>query len=237
MKLYQSTVLKNLSLFKTSLTHNELMRDHESMYFVWKTIEYFCPRNVLEIGFYKGQTLGLIKEIAGPTTKIVSVDKDYQYLEDFNRLFPNNGIEFIETNSRRLNLDLPFDFIIIDGDHSYHGALSDIQKCLPLLHKNSILCIDDYKFFDGVAQAVKECLLGQNGFIPFMCTQQQMFFHHVSHLADDFLDQHLTNGAKDFIEFVNIDVQGFTVLQGQIYNQAIANDSKIFHSVLKYYNL
>jgi hypothetical protein len=77
MKLHQSTVLQNLSLFQTMKTRSGLMRDHESMYVLWKTVEYFCPKSVLEIGFYKGQTLGLVSEVCSPTTRILSVDKNY----------------------------------------------------------------------------------------------------------------------------------------------------------------
>jgi hypothetical protein len=237
MKLHQSKILENLSMFKTNFTHNQLMRDHDSMYMLWKCIEYFDPKYILEIGFYKGQTLGLIEEISSPDAKIVSVDINYQYLDTFLQLFPTSKSEFILADSKQLELTHPFDFINIDGDHLYNGVLTDLKKCLPLLHKNSILCMDDYKFFDGVNRVVKEHLLGQHDYIPFFCTQQQMFFHHISHSADEFLDKFLLDGATEFIEFSNIDFCGFTVCHGQIFNSAIATDVKIFQSILKFYNL
>jgi hypothetical protein len=213
------------------------MRDHDSMYILWKCIEYFDPKQILEIGFYKGQTLGLMEEISSLNTKIVSVDINYQYLDNFQKLFPTTKAEFILTDSAKVELTQLFDFISIDGDHSYNGVLTDFKKCLPLLHKNSILCIDDYKFFDGVAQVIKEHLLGQHDYIPFLCTEQQMFFHHVSHSAAEFLDNSLIKDSTEFIEFTNINFCGFTVLHGQIYNSAIAKDAKIFQSILKFYDL
>jgi hypothetical protein len=40
-----------------------------------------------------------------------------------------------------------------------------------------------------------------------------------------------------FIEFNNIDFQGYTVLKGQIFIQAIAEDAEIFQSILKFYDI
>jgi hypothetical protein len=235
MKFYQSKILHHLAKFRTNATYNGLMRDHESMYLLWKTIEYYQPNNILEIGFYKGQSLGLMIE-AAPKANVVSVDKKFQNIDTFQMLFPNNGVQFIQIDSKNLSLNQKFDFINIDGDHSYSGVINDLEKCLPLLHENSILSIDDYKFFEGVGQAVSEKLLGQYNFIPFMCSEQQIFFHHDTHVATEFLDEYIMAHAE-FIEFNNINFYGYTVLKGQIFNQAIANDAKIFQSILKFYDI
>ncbi len=236
MKFHQSKILNNLSTFQTNVTHNNIMRDHESMYLLWKTIKYYQPKSILEIGFYKGQSLGLMIE-AAPMANVVSVDINYQYIKDFQTMFPSNNVEFIHTDSKNLSLNQKFDFVSIDGDHSYSGIVNDIEKCLPLLHENSILIVDDYKFFNGVSQAVAEKLLGQNNFVPFMCSEQQMFFHHHTHSADNFLDQCITASGADFIEFQNINYYGYTVLQGQIFIEAIANNVEIFKSMIEYYDI
>jgi hypothetical protein len=146
-------------------------------------------------------------------------------------------IKIIETDSRSLSIQDTFDFIIIDGDHTYEGALNDVHKCLPLLHDKSILCLDDYQHFPEVARVVNACLLGQNDFIPFLCTEQQMLFHHVTHSADAFLDKCLIEKAVEFIDFANLDWKGFTVLQAKICISAIAKDPTIFRSVLQFYDL
>lgn len=237
IKFHQSKVLNNWSKFNTNLTYSGLMRDHESMFTLWRTIECLKPKSILEIGFYKGQTLGLLFESAGNDVKIVSVEKNYQYLDNFMELFPNCNINFINSDSSKLKLDQKFDFILIDGDHTYDGIKKDIEKCLPLLHKKSILCVDDYKFFEDVFQAVQEELCGQNNFVPMLCTEQQMFFHHSSHSADNFLDNELIKNATDFCEFSNIDFFGFTVCKVSILNRAIATDPYIFQSILKFYNI
>ena len=236
-KLHQSQALKNFSIFETNLSSARLMRDHESMYLLWKIIEYFEPKNILEIGFGKGQTLGLVCEVANPNSKIVSVDISYQYLDEFTKLFPDKEVTFIEIDSKNLMLDQTFDFIIVDGDHSYSGVKKDLENCFSMLDQNGILVMDDWLHFDGVSQVVQENLLGQYDFVPFLCTNQQMFFTHVSQPKDYFLDEYLVKNAVDFIEFSNMEFHGFQVLKAQIYINAIFKDTNIFRSLLEFYNV
>ena len=40
--------------------------------------------------------------------------------------------------------DTFFDVIYIDGDHTYNGCLSDLNRSLPLLSDRGLLIIDDY---------------------------------------------------------------------------------------------
>lgn len=236
-KLHQSKVLKNFSIFKTNLTFSGLMRDHESMYVLWKTIEYFDPKNILEIGFGKGQTLGLVTEVANTESKIVSVDKCYQCLDEFKKMFPTHNTKFIEIDSKKLMLDQKFDFIIIDGDHSYEGAKKDLENCFSMLDQTGILVMDDWLHFDGVSRVIEENLLGQYDFVPFLCTNQQMFFTHISQPKDYFLDDQLIKNSVDFIEFTNIEFHGFQVLKAQIHIKAIFKDTNIFRSLLEFYQV
>jgi|LakMenE01Jun11ns_1017448.scaffolds.fasta_scaffold9677477_2 predicted O-methyltransferase YrrM len=237
MKMHQSKILENIGLFKSAPTANQLMRDHDGMYLVWKVIEYFRPKHLLEIGSFKGQTLGIMMEAAGPDAKLVSVDINCQCQNLFEELFPGNTVKFIEIDSNNLTLDKKFDFIMIDGDHTYDGALNDLKKCLPLMHNETILCMDDYHFFDGVAQVVEEHLLGQHDFVPFLCGLQQMFFCHSSRSMVTFMNDYLINDATDFFQFDHIDFHKFRVLKSQIYSRAILEDSKIFQSILEFYDL
>ena len=236
MKLHESLVLKNLSDF--ILDRRLPNRGHEGMYMVWKTIEYFDPKSILEIGFFAGQTLGLMIEAASPEAKFTSVDNSYRYRSIFENIFPDNSVQFIEVDSRHLKLNQKFDFIMIDGDHHYDLVVNDLKICLPLLHANSILCMDDYYYFDGVAQAIQEYLLGQHNFVPFFCGLQQMFFHHVTHSAEDFLDNYvMSQSVSDIVEFTNINYHGFTVLKGQIFSRALVEDTDIFRATLKFYDI
>jgi len=63
--------------------------------------------------------------------------------------------------------DEHFDFIFVDGDHSYEGCLEDIEKYYPKVRKGGIIAGDDYHK-DGVKPAVdkyfKEYEVSPNGF-------------------------------------------------------------------------
>ncbi len=77
---------------------------------------------------------------------VVNIGKDYidkkhpnrhnLILGDSRKTIP----EFAETT------DIKFDFILIDGDHSYEGATSDIINCKKLANEKTILVIDDIRY-------------------------------------------------------------------------------------------
>lgn len=211
------------------------MTTHEAMFLLWKTLVYFQPDCILEIGFGAGQTMALILEATESAKNIVSVDKGCRYQNSFNQLFPDNEICFLQQDSKNLNLTNKFDFIIIDGDHDYQMVRNDVEKCLPLLHQDSILCMDDYLFFDGVSKTVKEYLLGQHGFVPFLSGLQNMFFHHQNHDVNMFLDSYIMTDTDDFIQFNQIDYHGYGVLQGTIVSKAFRDDSALFSKILEFY--
>jgi hypothetical protein len=235
MKLHNSRILSNISLF----TDIERMRCANDIYLMWKVCEYFQPKSVLEIGFFAGQTFGQLLESTPADAKLVSVDIDYSHRSIFEKLFANDPraqqIHFIETDSMNLCLNEKFDFIHIDGYHSYEYALNDLTKSLPMLHKNTILCMDDYKD-SGVNQVIKEHLLGRHDFVPFLSGDQEMFFHHITHSADIFLDKWVQQGARNFIHFSNFDFYGFSILNSQT-PKIFEENTSMFQQALKFYNL
>jgi predicted O-methyltransferase YrrM len=239
MKLHNSTVLNNLSKFQCNHGAKEnLMRDREGVFITWKTVEYFQPKSILEIGFGCGETLGILFEAAGDNCqRIVSNDIDYKnQKEQFHTLFPNNQIEFIETASKNLKLNETFDFILIDGDHRYESVVNDINVCLPLLHKNSILCLDDY-YFESVDCAVQNTLINNSDFVPFLSTTQQIFFHHETHSVEDFLDNWLINVDKRFMQYTPRNYHGFEIVNGHLYDIMFIENNKIFQLALEFFNL
>lgn len=239
MKLHQSHTLANLSAFAVGNTTTGLMKLANDIYLLWKVCEYYQPKTLLEIGFFAGQSFGFMLESTGADAQYTSVDINYRYKSVFDKVFENHpklhNIKFIETDSRQLELNQFFDFIHIDGDHSYEVVTSDIQKSLLLMNNNSILCIDDY-YLDSVGKAITENLLGQNDFVPFLSGDQEMFFHHRSHSADVFLDDWIQERARNFIDFSNYDFYGFTVLRARTPNIFVEHSS-IFHQAIQLYNL
>jgi predicted O-methyltransferase YrrM len=238
MKLYQSRVLANLENFRVASTSSGLMREQIDMFLLWKTVEYFCPKNLLEIGFFAGQSAGIITESAGPDSTLTSVDIDFSFRPIFETIFLNhNNINFIEIDSLKLELDSnkKYDYILIDGNHDYNYVLNDFTKCFPCMHKNTILHIDDYSL-PGVEQVICEELLGKNDFVPFMMGDQAMFFHHISHSADKFLDEWIQNKSKNFIYFENVEVFGTLVLRARLPHLFVEHPT-FFLQALEFYKL
>ena len=218
--------------------HLDLMRDLDGTYLMWKTVEYFQPKSILEIGFGCGQTLGLIAEAAGDNCKrIVSADISYDRASSFKKLFPNLEVEYINGDSKNLKLNEKFDFINIDGDHSYDGASYDIKNCLSMTTRDTIICIDDY-FWKEVDQAINDHLIkGQDEFVPFIASKQQIYFHHRAHSADYFLDHFLIDNDPRFFKYHTKDYYNYTIQYGEMYDEMFKNDPEIFRLALQYSDL
>lgn len=235
MKFHQSKVINNLEAFKVAPTKNKLMRQHLDMFLVWKTIEYFKPKSLLEIGFFAGQTFGIMTESAGQDVRLTSVDIDFSKKNIYQQLFQNAAVDFLEVDSKQLALSGSFDFIHIDGNHFYDYVVNDINKCLPHMHTSSVLYMDDINSA-GVNEAVEELLVGQHDFVPFMLGEQGAFFHHRSHSADHFLDTWIQDRSKNFMQFFNTDYQGFTVLRPSV-QRVFLDMPDMFVQACEYYDL
>ena len=245
MRLHQSKTLSHIKRFSCCLYLNGRYwrpRDWSGIYSYWKICEYFKPKSVLEIGVLEGLSLGLFFESTGDDTTFTCVDKDFSPMQKhFDVLFGDHpkyqSIKLHQIDSKLLTLDQKFDLIHIDGNHSYEYVKNDIEKVLPNLHEGSILIIDDMtKEYPGVANAVNDTLLTQKNFVPFLSSSREMFFHHVSHDANDFLDYFVSLNATDIITCFNFEYQGFTVLKIHVAN--FFNDNElIFLDQLKKYDL
>ena len=256
MKLCDSLVLNNLAMFdqrninsvKIANPVKFLMRGLVDTFLIWKTIEYFKSTTLLEIGSYAGQTLGLMCESAGKDSKIISVDIDLQNLQVFQHLFPDNHVEFHQIDSLDMSFDQPFDFIHVDGNHFNPWVENDVIKSLAMSTPNTIISLDDHEKsrFD-VDTVIKKYLLGQHNFVPFLEGDSSIFFHHVSHDANEFLDQWLQKDANNFLTFSNKNYfYDYQVLKTSFVSQyslssdlpGLFQDSlDLFKKSLKFYNL
>jgi len=244
MKLYQSKTLANIDRFSWALHVDGRYwkpRDCMGYYTYWKVCEYFEPKSILEIGFSEGLTFGLLFESTPYDAEYLAVDCNMRKKHHFDELFKDHpkysSIKFLEIDSKKLELNQKFDLVHIDGNHSYEYVKNDLEKVLPALHKNSILIMDDMsKECPDVSKVVNEYLLGQHDFIPFLSSSREMFFHHVTHDANNFLDNFISKNSTDIISFFNYEYHGFTVLKGHVVN--FFNDNqKIFFDQLKKYDL
>ena len=117
--------------------------------------------NYLEVGVFRGRSLALLASLA-VKANLFGFDlwvKEYADLE-------NPGPEYVRSQLARVGYqgeaafisgrsqetlprfleahpDLYFDIVTVDGDHSYAGALSDLQNALPRVKLGGVLIFDD----------------------------------------------------------------------------------------------
>ena len=126
------------------------------------TVKDLEPEKLMEIGTAKGGTLFLFCQVALSNAEVISVDlpggkfgggysqvKSKLYLafakgEQQIKLIRRNAHEIGTLNEVKdiLN-DSQFDFLFIDGDHTYDGVKKDFEMYSPLVRKGGIVAFHD----------------------------------------------------------------------------------------------
>lgn len=97
------------------------------------------PACSIEIGTYHGGSLSLISQFSGA---VFSIDIDPEIPQRMGGRFPN--VTFLTGDSSEVlpllfeqldKLDLPVEFILVDGDHSAHGVTRDLNLVLQYIPK------------------------------------------------------------------------------------------------------
>jgi len=104
------------------------------------------PKKALEVGCMWGlSTLAIL--LANPDTNLLSVDKsDYTHADEevgVNDLKDRWRFLVMDSKDYWEKVDDSFDFIYIDGDHSYDYAHLDIQNGWNHLEVGGVLAVDD----------------------------------------------------------------------------------------------
>jgi predicted O-methyltransferase YrrM len=107
--------------------------------------------NILEIGFNGGHSSELF--LTHSIAKVVSFDLgEHHYLIDGKKYidykFPGRHTLLLGDSHKTLRnfkaiSNAKFDFLFIDGDHMYDGALQDLMDCRELAAPNAVLVFDD----------------------------------------------------------------------------------------------
>ena len=111
--------------------------------------------------------LHLLDEVWGQDSD--NVFKGRNHLEFYTLLMSPNRckIDFIEGDSLETLAKQPecaFDFIYVDGDHSFEAAKHDGEQAVRMIKNNGLIIFNDYTLFDhqkndyGVIQAVNQIL-------------------------------------------------------------------------------
>jgi SAM-dependent methyltransferase len=232
MRLQDTKFWTNYKLFSPIVAESS-MRHTVDGYVYYKLIEKYRFKSFLEIGVYEGQTLGLLAELSDSSAKLDGVDPNPK-LELFNTLYDNLNfkIKLHRCKSCDFTFNSSYDFINIDGDKTYDNIKNDIQKSLKCLDKQGVLLINEYKL-ESVQQAINDTI---KDLVPFMITEQTLFFHYPEVDRSNFLDFELSALANNFIMFYN-----------KIYNDHVVLNVKtlpiftdridFFDAALKSYNI
>ncbi len=141
---------------------------HAMWYFIFNEIK---PKNILEIGIYRGQTLSLFSLLgkklgfeteihgispftsAGDNVSKYLVELDYYRdvetnFEYFNLLSPilHKGFSTDETMINIIH-SKQWDLIYIDGNHDYEVAKKDFVVCSANIRKGGLIVLDDASLY------------------------------------------------------------------------------------------
>ena len=124
------------------------------------------PKNAkaLEIGTFKGWTSIVMCRIKKDLT-VVTIDPHYgipkypelsSSEEEVNKNIASwkfqDRIKHIKISSQEFTTSEKFDFIFIDGDHTFEGVKLDFNKFFPNLKEDGIIAFHDYGYHDGVTR-------------------------------------------------------------------------------------
>ena len=124
---------------------------------------------------YHSALLNNIKECFGSLdrSKIIKVTQNSTTLDKCNTLKPYT----------------PIRLFYIDGDHSYEGALLDLNVAKATLHQDGIIFLDDYenpRYGPAVVKAVNEFLSNNKEFVLVFSSTQRIFLCR-THMVDSYV--------------------------------------------------
>ncbi len=138
---------KELDSFYKGIIERGLVPEHSGWLAELLQKEQFPT--ILEIGRYKGWSLGLLKFFQ-PDSFVFSVDIFlFPEVQRVVRHFPDK-VCLIHGNSDLLwKLPISFDLVLIDGDHSYEGCRKDWLNVKDKLNAGAVVLFDDLPSNDG----------------------------------------------------------------------------------------
>ncbi len=158
-------------------------------------LEQFKPDRSLEIGVDKGLTFSLLHKYSNHSLGIEIYNNPYP--KEWNILFQDSK----KLTEKDLGVDMFFDFIHIDGEHSYEYAINDLTKCQPHISDKTIICVDDYQLKD-VIDAVNT-FLKKNKQMFLKCYGINQIFL-VSQKSEEIFDDVIKKFDKNIIKLLKL---------------------------------
>lgn len=110
--------------------------------YMFKTVRKNKPRCLLEIGRYQGGSTMLISTAKSKEAKLISLDIKDKCNKTVKKLLDKNTLLIIG-DSKKFIPPCKFDFIFIDGDHSFEGVKTDFEHYFPYLNKGADILFHD----------------------------------------------------------------------------------------------
>jgi len=129
---------------------------------IFRLVNYFQPRNVLELGTGPGITAAYIASACYKSTT-VTVEGNPALYRVATRVLKITEL----TNVRLIHADFAtaidqfknqhryLDFLVLDGDHSFEKTMQYLNSLKPLLHSNSVVVVHDIHWSCGMEKAWK----------------------------------------------------------------------------------
>lgn len=119
---------------RASQNHWELLR-------LLELVSTIQPKKILEIGVHKGYSAQVWRS-AFPEAEVVGIESDISNL-DFKEFRLIEGDSKTDAVYRKAKAYAPYDFLFIDGDHTYQGAYDDWQAYGGLVRPGGMVAIHD----------------------------------------------------------------------------------------------
>ncbi len=124
-----------------------------------KIVQYFNPRNILEIGTSLGIGTACLS-IGNPKSKITSLEGCPETAKIAIRQFKKFNLNNIEVKIGNFETTLPtallnkkYDLIYFDGNHQKEATIDYFEKCLLTSHNDSVFIFDDIHWSKGMEDA------------------------------------------------------------------------------------
>lgn len=130
-------------------------QDKFELWQLLKILHLYQPRNILEVGVHRGGMIAVLRECF-PQATIVGVDNNLEPLE-FDAFFPilgdSHSIEIRDQVIRQFKNQI--DFLFIDGDHTYEGAMLDWEFYSPMVRSGGVIGFHDIMRMPGQIKGVE----------------------------------------------------------------------------------
>lgn len=239
-KFHETQISKIFSLYTP-------MRSYPSAIMVFLLIQHFGLNKILEMGFHEGLTFAVMLEAAAPGAELTSFDIDLK-LDLYNKYYRDSSyvldkkIQLTQVAAEDFIPSPLYDFINVDVDTTVSndesrfgsGRARALINASKYIRQQGIIMLDDYQ---GQGSAVDEFLATDCDFVPFLVDDKAMYFHHVSHDANEFLDSVVEDAFVSFCNTSNFEYKDYLVKQVVPRPLDIVNIHPLFQFFIKEYNI